>query len=231
MNGWAKPAVAELIGTYALIFMGAGSIVATQGQNLVAIAFAHGLAIAVSVLSLGKISGGHFNPAVTIAILVTGKIGVTTAVIYIISQLLGAVLAGFSLVYFFPPGMVGTAALGNPALAPDLPLVSGIMIELVLTFFLVLVIFGTAVDSRGLGNLAGLAIGLTITMDILAAGALTGAAMNPARAFGTAVPGALVIGGGEFLANHVVYWVGPIIGGAFAGLLYDLLFLEKQQAS
>ncbi len=227
MNGWAKPAVAEFIGAFGLTFMGAGSIVATQGQNLPAIAFAHGLAIALGVLALGKISGGHFNPAVTIAFLVTNKISVVNAIVYIVSQLLGAVFAGFAVLYFFPPTMVAAVSLGNPELAPGVSFVSGVMIEMVLTFFLVLVIFGTAVDSRGLGNFAGFAIGLTITMDIFAAGPLTGAAMNPSRAFGTAVP-VFIAGGGSFLTNHLVYWVGPIVGGAFAGLLYDLLFMEKQ---
>lgn len=227
MNGWAKPAVAELIGAFGLTFMGAGSIVATGGQNLPAIAFAHGLAIALGVLALGKISGGHFNPAVTIAFLVTNKISAVNALVYIVSQLLGAVLAGFAVLYFFPSAMVAAVALGNPELAPGVSFVNGVMIEMVLTFFLVLVIFGTAVDARGLGNFAGFAIGLTITMDIFAAGPLTGAAMNPSRAFGTALPG-LIAGGGSFFANHLVYWVGPIVGGAFAGLLYDLLFMEKQ---
>lgn len=226
MNGWAKPAAAELIGAFGLTFMGAGSIVATGGANLPAIAFAHGLAIALGVLALGKISGGHFNPAVTIAFLVTNKISAVNAVVYIASQLLGGVLAGFAVLYFFPATMVAAVSLGNPALAPEVPFVNGVMIEMVLTFFLVLVIFGTAVDSRGLGSFAGFAIGLTITMDIFAAGPLTGAAMNPSRAFGTALPG-LIAGVGNVFANHLVYWVGPIVGGAVGGLLYDLLFMEK----
>lgn len=226
MNGWVRPALAELIGTFGLIFMGAGSIIATAGQNLVAIGFAHGLAIALGVLALGKISGGHFNPAVTLAFLATRRIAVVTALIYIIAQLLGSVLAGLALVYFFPPAMVGAAKLGNPALDASVPFFNGVIIEALLTFFLVTVIFGTAVDARGPTLIAGLAIGLTITMDIFAAGPLTGAAMNPARSFGTAVAGVL-IPGSESFKDHLVYWVGPILGGLIAGLLYDVAFMGR----
>ena len=229
MNSWLKPAIAEVIGTYGLIFMGAGSIIVTKGQDLTAIAFAHGLAIALGVLALGKISGGHFNPAVTIGFLVTNRIDLGTAAIYIVSQLLGSVLAGFCLVYFFPPAAVAAATLGNPQLAEGLPFINGVMVELVLTFFLVTVIFGTAVDPRGPNLIAGLAIGLTITMDIFAGGPITGAAMNPARAFGTAVPGSL-LGIGNAFANHLVYWIGPIVGAALAALLYDVVFMEKHQS-
>ena len=228
MNGWVRPAVAELIGAYGLIFMGAGSIIVTGGKELIVIAFAHGLAIGLAVLALGKFSGGHFNPAVTLGFLATRKISLQMAVVYIVAQLLGGVLAGFSLVYFFPPEAVAAANLGNPALAPNVSVISGIFIEMVLTFFLVTVIFGTAVDPRGPNLIAGFAIGLTITMDILAGGPLTGAAMNPARAFGTAAPGLFLIPG-NFLANHLVYWIGPIVGGVFAALLYDVLFMEKHQ--
>ncbi|MBI2887828.1 MAG: aquaporin [Chloroflexi bacterium] len=227
MNAGIKPAVAELIGTFGLIFMGAGSIIATRGQDLTAIAFAHGLAIGLGVLALGKVSGGHFNPAVTIAFLITGRIGAGAAATYVVSQLIGAVLAGFALVYFLPPEAVGAAGLGNPELAKGVQFFNGLLVELVLTFFLVTVIFGTAVDPRGPNLIAGLAIGLTITMDILAAGPITGAAMNPARSFGTAVPGVALGMAGDFFANHLVYWIGPILGGALAALLYDVLFMEK----
>ena len=229
MNGWVRPAVAELIGVYGLIFMGAGSIIVTGGKELIVIAFAHGLAIALGVLALGKFSGGHFNPAVTLGFLATRKIGLKMAAVYIIAQLLGGVLAGFSLVYFFPPEAVAAVSLGNPALAPNVSVISGIFIEMVLTFFLVTVIFGTAVDPRGPNLIAGFAIGLTITMDILAGGPLTGAAMNPARAFGTAVSGGLFQVPGNLFANHLVYWIGPIVGGVFAALLYDVLFMEKSK--
>jgi aquaporin TIP len=210
--------VAELIGTFALIFVGVGSIVFTQGQDLLAVGFAHGLTIAIMASAVGHISGGHFNPAVTLGFVVTRRIVPTVAVAYWLAQLSGAVLGALALRALFPS--VANLDAGVPVLSPTIDAAAGIGIEALLTFFLVWVIFATAVDDGGaFKSIAGLAIGLTITIDVLAAGPLTGAAMNPARAFGPE----LVQG---IWDDWWVYWIGPAIGGVVAALAYDWLYLR-----
>ncbi len=216
-----KAGLAELIGTFALIFMGAGSILAdtlTGGKvGLTGIAFAHGLAIATMVSATGHLSGGHLNPAVTGAFVLTGRLPARSGIVYLIAQLAGASLAAFFLSASFPEAVRRAAMLGTPALASDVSAGTGIVVEAILTFFLVFAVFGTAVDARGPRAAGGLFIGLVIAMDILAGGALTGAAMNPARAFGPALfSGAWT--------NQAVYWVGPLLGGAVAGWLYHSVF-------
>lgn len=214
-----KQCVAELIGTFALIFIGVGAI--NNNAGLLAIAFAHGLTIAVMVSATAGISGGHLNPAVTFGLLVGKQIDARKAVAYWVSQLLGAVIAGILLVNLLGSALHSGAeavAGGTPDLNNTGP-VKGIVIEAVLTFFLVFVVYGTAVDPRA-AKMGGLAIGLTVTLDILFGGPLTGAAMNPARTFGPAVASA-------HWNNHLVYWIGPLLGGALAGLVYGN-FLIKQ---
>ncbi len=195
--------LAEFIGTFALILVGAGSVVLNAG--LVGIALAHGLVIFTMGTSFGKTSGGHFNPVVTLAVFIAGKINRQKAVEYVIVQLLGAAVAGLVLLYLFG----NVASLGTPALGSEVDFTKGIFVEAILTFFLVTVILNTAVYDNAL--LAPLAIGLTLTLDILFGGPLTGAAMNPARAFGPA------IASGNW-ANQLVYWIGPIIGSIVAFL-------------
>ncbi|HEV2440843.1 MAG TPA: aquaporin [bacterium] len=216
-----RPLLAEVIGTFTLIFAGAGAIITNQmthgGVGLLGIALAHGLAIAVMVSALGMISGGHFNPAVTCGFLVAGRIPAIRAAAYALAQLAGATLGGLALWVAYPHGPAVAVSLGTPSLAPDLSTTAGILLEAIGTFFLVTVIFGTAVHP-GAPRIGGLAIGLTITMDILAFGPLTGAAMNPARAFGPA----LVAG---VWSNQLIYWIGPLIGGALAGGLYGGAYL------
>ncbi|MCK9486999.1 MAG: aquaporin [Dehalococcoidia bacterium] len=217
--------LAEAIGVFTLVFAGAGSIVLSVGNagiGLVEIALAHGLAIGLMVLALGYISGGHFNPAVTAGFWVTRRIGSLEAAGYVLSQLVGGIVAAVLLVLLFPEGLRDASNLGTPALGPGIEFAQGVGIEAVLTFFLVLVIFGTAVDRRGPNMVAGLAIGLSITMGILAAGPLTGAALNPARAVGPA----LLTGD---WTSHLVWWIGPIIGGVLAALLYHYVFAEPPE--
>lgn len=222
-------ALAEFFGPLALVFAGAGSIILTQGQNIVAIALAHGLAIGLMIMALGHISGGHFNPAVTISMLATGRIGVTKAGAYIVAQLLGG-LAGAALLTLVYPALAdanGTIGrnnvnLGTPAIGGGANPMNALIMEIVLTFFLVFVIFGTAVDWRSPKAISGLCIGLTITMDILAGGVVSGAAMNPARWFGPAVIQ------GDF-TNFWVWIVGPIAGGLLAAFAYQTLFLSRAQ--
>ena len=220
--------VAEFIGTFALILIGAGAVCVnglTGGSvGLVGIALAHGLTIMTMVYALGHVSGGHFNPAVTTAMAVTRRIETKDAVAYIVAQLAGASTAAFLLSYWFPRASGAPIALGACALMSGISPTAGILLEGVLTFFLVTVIWGVAVDARGAKPAVGLAIGLTITLDILMGGPVTGAAMNPARAFGPAlISGSWV--------NHVVYWIGPILGGILAALLYDGMFLKEPAKS
>lgn len=219
-----KALVAEALGTAALIYIGVGAIAhfhAVPG-GLLAIALAHGLAIAVMVSATAALSGGHLNPAVTLGAWVGGKIDGRLTLAYMGSQLagavLGAALAGLS---FSAPILARLAggqpvldvvALGTPDLAPGMGLRRGALVEAVLTFWLVFVVYGTGIDVRKPG-IGGLAIGFTVAMDILFGGPLTGAAMNPARVFGPA----LVSGQWH---NHLVYWVGPLLGGAAAGAVY-----------
>jgi aquaporin TIP len=217
--------VAEAIGAFTLIFAGAGSIIISagtvQGSNLVPIALAHGLAIGLMVVALGHISGGHFNPAVTVGFWVTRRIETVLGVAYIIAQLIGAIIAAIALATLFPDAQSDLVALGTPVLGPETEVIQGIVIEAILTAFLVTVIFGSAVAEVP-PKLAGLGIGLAISMDIVAAGPLTGAAMNPARAFGPA----LVDGTWD---DHLVWWIGPIIGAVVAALIYHYLFLDGEE--
>lgn len=212
--------VAEFVGTFALIFAGVGAIALTGGGDLVAIALAHGLAIALMVSALGHISGGHFNPAVTIGFWVTRRIGSAQAVTYIAAQLLGAI-AGALVLLAYPVGLRDNVGMGVPGLGAETSFAQGVLIEAVMTFFLVTVIWGTAVAKLG-PRIGGLAIGLTITMDIFAGGRLTGAAMNPARALGPALVQ------GQW-TDQAVYWVGPIVGSVLAALLYHYVFMRADE--
>jgi MIP family channel proteins len=212
---------AEFVGAFALIFVGAGAVLAagpSAEPEIVAIALANGLVIAVMVSAVGHISGGHFNPAITLGFLVTGRLAPLLAVVYWVAQFLGAIAAAAVLRWVFPDDT--EASLGAPILNPGIQPEAGLLIEAILTFFLVWVVFATAADPRGtFKSIAGLAIGLTITMDVLMGGALTGAAMNPARALGP-----------ELLANQWddfwIWYVGPFAGAVIAAVAYELLYLR-----
>lgn len=222
MEDWVRPLIVEFIGTFTLIFAGAGAILATQGENLVAIALAHGLAIGLMVAAAGHISGGLFNPAVTVGLVVAQRVAIPKAAGYVVAQLLGAVVAALFLTWIFPEDVVDAFELGTPALAAGIGTGGGLFLEIILTFFLMFVIFGTAVDARGARVIAPLAIGLTITMDIFAGGPLTGAAMNPARALGPALVQ-------NFWTDQWVYWVGPIVGAAVAAGIFQYVLLPARK--
>ena len=212
----AKLGILEAIGTFILVFVGAGSIIAGAMSGvdmpLTGIALAHGLAIFVAVSATGHITGGHVNPAVTIAFLITRRITIDRAAVYVAAQLIGATVAALALFLLTNETARDAVSLGTPLLGDGVGLGAGIAIEAILAFLLVFVIFQTAGHPRG-PAIAPLAIGMTITIDILIGGPLTGAAMNPARAFGPALVG------GYFNSDHVAYWIGPIVGGSAAALL------------
>jgi MIP family channel proteins len=218
---------AEFLGAFAVVFFGVGAVCADRflqtsgGIGLLGIALASGLAMAIMVSALGHISGGHFNPAITIGFWVTKRIGTLDAFLYWAAQLLGGIAAAFLLRSTIPEETWRAVALGTPALLRDFPALSAMVLEAVTSFFLVLVFFATAVDDRGAFRaIAGFGLGLAITLGILVAGPFTGAAMNPARAFGPALAS-------HHWANQGVYWIGPLAGGFLAGLLYNSLYLKK----
>jgi MIP family channel proteins len=216
--------VAEFIGTYALVFIGGGAIAAVaatqMSAGLIGVALAHGIILAVLVSALMRISG-HFNPAVTLGFLATRRIEPVMAGVYVVAQLLGSILAAYSLKTLLPLSIATATRLGGQSVTSEITAGQAIGLEAIATFFLAFVIFGTAVDPKA-PKIAGLAIGMTIAADILAIGPFTGGSMNPARSFGPAVAS------GIFEAQ-AVYWVGPIIGAVAAALLYDTLFIRRER--
>lgn len=223
-TGLGQKAAIEAIGTFILTFIGAGSIIATQGGQLIVIALAHGLALAIAVSAAMNISGGHINPAVTLGMLATKRISLQHAVVYIIAQLVGAIIAGYMLFGVFPNAMGKAVNWGAPGIAASgafkISVPQAVLFEALMTFILVFAVFGTAVDSRA-PKIGGFGIGLAIAMDIMAGGPYTGAAMNPARAMGPMVASLN-------FANWYVYWIGPIVGGVIAALLYHYVVLKDQ---
>lgn len=210
-----KALVTEFIGTFALIFIGAGAGALGVG-GLVGVALAHGLVIFAFAAAYGHISGTHINPAVTIALWLGKQIDAATAISYVVVQLLGGIVAGFALSFV----LGGTSSgLGATVLSPETSPLQGLVLETILTFFLVNTIFNTAVSGKA-GNAAPAAIGFTITLAILMGGPLTGASLNPARTLGPAVAS------GNF-ADIWLYFVGPILGGAIAALLYSNLLKSE----
>ena len=203
-----KALISEFIGTFALIFIGAGAVVTTNG-NIVAVALAHGLVIVVFAYAYGHHSGTHINPAVTFGMLVAGEINSGTALRYWLVQFMGGILG--AIVLSFALGDAGSD-LGATVLGPNVSVIQGLIIEAILTFFLVNTIMNTAVSGKA-GSMAGLAIGVTLAFCILMGGPLTGASLNPARTLGPA----LVTGN---LAQFWVYLAGTLLGAAAAALLY-----------
>ncbi|MBI1935882.1 aquaporin [Candidatus Woesearchaeota archaeon] len=208
--------LAELIATFGFVFLAAGSVLTNQFvESLlgnVGIALAHGLALMAMVFVFAGISGAHINPAVTIAMWSRSKIKTNDALGYIISQLIGSAIAAFCLWLIFPLEKI--LHLGGPALGINITFIGAILIEAVLTFFLALIVF--EVSDK---NSIGIAIGAFLAAAVLVAGPLTGAALNPARAFGPA----LISG---FWKNHLVYWIGPVAGALLAGWIHS--FIKKK---
>ncbi len=214
--------VAEFIGTYALVFVGGAAIMIAKDTaspaGLLEIALAHGLILAVMVSALMRISG-HFNPAITIGFLAARRIEPMMAGVYIVAQVIGAIVAAYTLKFTFPYTLFEVTRGGGQSLALQVSGPQGFVLEFVATFFLALVVFGTAVDSKA-PNIGGLAIGLTLSAGILAIGPLTGGSMNPARSFGPAVAS------GVYEAQ-LIYWIAPIAGAVAASLLYEYLFIRR----
>jgi aquaporin Z len=213
---------AEFIGAFALTFFSAGAVM-VGSAGLIGVAFAYGLAFALMFIAFGHISGGHFNPAITLGYLVRRRIDAGLAGLYWLMQLGGASVAALLLWWIFPKEAIAPARLGAPLLNRLIGQGAGFTLEAVLTGFLVLLVFAAAVDERGgYRAFAGFAMGLVITVGTLAGAPLTGAAMNPARAFGPEV----VYNVWE--SYTWIYYAGPAVGGVVAALLYEVLYLRQR---
>lgn len=212
-----KNLVTEFVGTFALIFIGAGALAIGQA-NLVGVALAHGLVIVTFAYAYGHISGTHINPAVTLGLLIAGEIKFVAAIGYWIVQFLGGILGAVVLNAVLP----NPSDLGVTILSEGVGVGQGLVVEIVLTFFLVNTIFNTAVSGKA-GNFAGLAIGLTLVLAILMGGPLTRASLNPARTLGPAIVS------GNY-ADIWLYFVGPLIGAILAAILYIGVLKDKEQA-
>ncbi|GKV03425.1 hypothetical protein SLEP1_g15725 [Rubroshorea leprosula] len=217
-----KALVVEFITTFLFVFAGVGSAMAADKLaggallGLFAVAVAHALVVAV-MISAGRISGGHLNPAVTLGLLVGGHITVFRSVLYWIDQLLASSVACILLKYL-------TGGLGTPVhtLAAGVGYLQGVVWEIVLTFSLLFTVYATIVDPKkgSIDGLGPLLTGFVVGANILAGGAFSGASMNPARSFGPALVS------GDW-TDHWVYWVGPLIGGALAGFIYENFFIVR----
>ncbi len=222
MDQGPKSYWAEFLGTFTLCFIGQGAVIMQQasgGDSLLVVAVAHGLALATMISALGAWSGAHFNPAVTLGFVITRRMSLTSAITYWVSQLVGAIAASF-LLRSVMPGEAGEAVhYGVPMLAAGVSVSQGLLLEFVLTFLLVTVVWGTAVDERG-PRIGGFGIGLVVCADILVGGPLTGAAMNPARAFGAACASGV-------WTHHWVYWLAPMLAGVAAARTFKSLMSSR----
>lgn len=214
--------VAEFVGTFGFVFVGGASIMIAKDSGspagLLGIALAHGLMMAAMVSALMRISG-HFNPAITLGFLATRRIGASMAGVYILAQLIGAILASYTLKFTFPFTLFELTRGGGQSLALQVSGSQGFVLEFIATFFLALVVFGTAVDPKA-PQIGGLGIGIVMVADILAIGPLTGASMNPARSFGPAVASGIY-------EAQLLYWLAPIAGAVVACVLYEYLFIRR----
>ncbi len=227
--------LAEFVGTALLVLFGPGSVVAALrlgggeldygGLGFIALAF--GLVVAVVIYGFGAVSGAHINPAVTFTLAVTRRFSWREFVPYVGAQLLGAAAGGVLIVGMFGKAAVDLGAVGATTLSSDVSYASGLLAEALGTFILVFAIMAVAVDSRGPKELAGLVIGLAVALAILVVGPLTGSAINPARAFGPYLAGA-IFGGDPPWGDFSLYWLGPFLGGATAALVYDLVARPRE---
>lgn len=227
MSTTLRQLTAEFLATLALVFIGAGSVVVdamTGGEvGLVGVALAHGVVLSVMVTATMPISGGHVNPAVTFGLWLARKIDARRAGLYVVAQLAGAVAGALLLRALFPVGAGDATSWGLPRISPYISFPQAVVIEAILTFFLVSAVFGTAVSPQA-PKVGGFGIGLVLLFDVLAAGPLTGAAMNPARAFGPA------LAANDWHA-HAAYWAGPLLGAAVAALVWGWILASRDERS
>ncbi|HYN99732.1 MAG TPA: aquaporin [Actinomycetota bacterium] len=228
-----KRYIAEFIAAFFLVFAVSAAIVADQQETVtrlqstigtLGIALAYGLALAVVIAAVGRISGAHANPAVSVAFYIAKRLSLKDLGGYVAAQLLGSLVAAVVVRQIFPSERVESVGAGAPGLGEGITLLQGGLIEVMLTFFLVFVIWGVAVDPKGPKILAPLAIGLTVVFDVIVGNSATGAAMNPARWFGPALLGDQLNG------NWPVWVLGPIVGALIASTAYELFFLDAEDS-
>lgn len=216
-----RKAVAEFVGIFAFFFIGIGAAINGSAiGGILGVAAAHGIVLGIMISTLGAVSGGHFNPAVTFGLFMARQVDGRTLVYYWIAQIAGAIVAALAIKLVLPSSLVDAAHLGTPDIA-NISWIAGVILEMIATFFLVTAVFGTAVDPRH-PPIGGFGIGLTVFVDILVAGPYTGGVMNPARALGPAVVGWYWAG------SQFAYWIGPLLGGAIAGVVYMLFFWPER---
>jgi MIP family channel proteins len=212
----------EFIGTFGFVFVGSAAIIHARvtgsPTGLIEIALAHGLMMAVMVSALMRVSG-HFNPAVTLGVLAARRIEPMMAALYVVAQLLGAIAAGYALKLSVSDATFVATRGGGLNISLDVTGGQAFLMESIASFFLVFVVFGTAIDLRA-PKIGGLGVGFVIAADILAIGSLTGASMNPARSFGPAVASGIY-------EAQLLYFTAPIVGGVIAGVLYEFLFMRR----
>ncbi|KAH8521299.1 hypothetical protein H0E87_002375 [Populus deltoides] len=228
--GSLKAYLSEFIATLLFVFAGVGSAIAysklttdaaLDPPGLVAVAVAHAFALFVGVSIAANISGGHLNPAVTFGLAIGGNITILTGLLYWIAQCLGSIAACLLLKF-----ATSAESIPTHGVASGMSAVEGVVMEIVITFALVYTVYATAADPKkgSIGIIAPIAIGFIVGANILAAGPFSGGSMNPARSFGPAVVS------GDFSQNWI-YWLGPLIGGGLAGLVYGDIFIGSYTAA
>jgi len=219
-----RPLTAEFLGTYALVFAGTAATVADNFPGakfgVLGIALAHGLVLAAWITATGGISGGHLNPAVTLGFLATKRIEVKTGLFYIVAQLLGGLAGAYTSRFVIPNNVGRVVSNGVPQISISSNFNQAVGLEAVMTFMLMSAVMGTIVNPKA-PKLGGLWVGLTLIGMILLGGPVTGAALNPARAFGPAVVS------GVWTAQ-LAYWLGPIVGAVAAALVWDKVLLKEE---
>ena len=223
MASLTRRLAAEALGTFSFVFIGCASVTAAGiiggDGGVLGVAFAHALALSVMITATMNISGGHLNPAVTLSLLSVRRIDAKSALLYIVAQLGGASLGALLVKLLYGHNFTHPITLGTPSLGSTMTWGTAIGIEAVLTFFLVSAVFGTVV-SPDAPKVGGFGVGMVLLFDIIAGGALTGAVMNPARAFGPALIS------GTWYAQPV-WWIGPILGGFVAAQIWERVLLKK----
>lgn len=222
-ENWQKY-VAEAFATFVLVLVSAGAVLSNwQGGGslqTLGVALAYGAALTIMIYSVWHISGAHLNPAVTVALWATGHVKTLTAIGYVLSQLVGAVVAAIFLKVIYT-GVSPQYFLGDTILGPGVTPGMGILVEALFTFVVVWVYFATLVDKHSsAAGFGGLCVGLALTVGIMVSSVYTMGALNPARSFGPALVA-------SHWGTHFVYWVGPVIGALVAGFLHHFVFMKK----
>lgn len=224
MRSLARPLAAEALGTFLLVFVGVAATMANNyplvGFNIFGIAIAVSLAYGLAVTLALPLSGGHVNPAVTVGMFVVGRINAKRAGLYIAAQLIGAVLGALAVKTIYPANITSLMSVGTPAINSQVSMMGAICLEALMTFFLTSAFFATIVSPKAT-RMGGFGVGLTVLVMALAGAPLTGAVMDPARAFGPALIAGLWTG-------HLAYWIGPILGAVIAALAWDKFLLKGE---